>query len=132
MEPTQRPETGNSNRLPLEMKFNRPCIKVRIGQKTCNALIDTGATHSFIADDVAAYCRTMGLPKVQPTLSSVKLASQKIVHLVEAYQVRMTIGSTTFTKVMPHLPQLVTDVVIGMDLLLQFQAQIDLATNQLT
>lgn len=132
MEPTQRPETGNSNRLPLEMKFNRPCIKVRIGQKTCNALIDTGATHSFIADDVAAYCRTMGLPKVQPTLSSVKLASQKIVHLVEAYQVRMTIGSTTFTKVIPHLPQLVTDVVIGMDLLLQFQAQIDLATNQLT
>ena len=81
---------------------------------------------------MAEYCKTLNLPIIPPPIRHVRLANQEVVQAEEGFTVELRIMNQTINGTLTRLPGLVTDMVIGVDLMKKYKMRIDLATNKMT
>ncbi|KAJ8910348.1 hypothetical protein NQ315_004547 [Exocentrus adspersus] len=107
---------------------NRPHVPVRIYDQTFLALIDTGAARSYIGNRVHQHCDQQKVPNKTATARIIQLANGDVTTVDRAYQLEFSVGNTRFKEWLDYLPDLLGDVVFGMDLLSQHDFTISPAT----
>ncbi|XP_018578275.1 uncharacterized protein LOC108916491 [Anoplophora glabripennis] len=107
-----RPSLG-SQTISAHHPDNRPHVPIRIQGKTFLALIDTGAARSYVGDRI----RQLGLHYETATAPAVQLANGNLVTVTEVYQIQFRIRNKEFDERLWYLPNLSSDVVLGMDIL---------------
>jgi Retroviral aspartyl protease. len=108
---------------------NRPHIQVKIKNKYFSALVDTGALLSYISNKVADYCKDLNMPFQEVETPTTVLANGQPVTVRGGYHLEFLINKTKFSQLIHHLPDLTSDMVIGMDILSRNNFRMDLLSN---
>ena len=116
---TQQQPENPIETAPTNPRENRPHISVEVGGRAYVALIDTGAAISFIGDRLLQEGGNKLAP-VPPPIHTVRLADNSVVTVLSSlssFRVPMKIGDTVLRENLTYLPNLSTEVVLGMDIL---------------
>jgi hypothetical protein len=124
-EPVQSPPIPSNYRPLPEESDHRPHVTVQIRGESYTALVDTGATVSFIGDYLRDKCYRHLRP-VTPNIQSARMANGQVEAITEAYWISPTIGTTAIQGKFHHLPHLSSDIVLGIDILWRYPFTIDL------
>jgi hypothetical protein len=124
-EPVQPPPIPPNYRQLPEESDHRPHVTVQIRGESYTALVDTGATVSFIGDYLRDKCYRHLRP-VTPTVQSARMANGQVEAITEAYWISLTMGTTAIQGKFHHLPHLSSDIVLGIDILRRYPFTIDL------
>jgi hypothetical protein len=124
-EPVQPPPIPPNYRQLPEESDHRPHVTVQIRGESYTALVDTGATVSFIGDYLRDKCYRHLRP-VTPTVQSARMANGQVEAITEAYWISPTMGTTAIQGKFHHLPHLSSDIVLGIDILRRYPFTIDL------
>ncbi|KAJ8910921.1 hypothetical protein NQ315_014255 [Exocentrus adspersus] len=127
-----RPDKA-SEAITAPLHDNRPHAPVRIYDQTFLALIDTGAARSYIGNRVHQHCDQQGVPNKTATARIIQLANGEVITVDRAYLLEFDVGNTRFQEWLgwgnwDYLPDLLGDVVFGMDILSQHDFAISPAT----
>jgi hypothetical protein len=117
-EPVQPPPIPPNYRQLPEESDHRPHVTVQIRGESYTALVDTGATVSFIGDYLRDKCYRHLRP-VTPTVQSARMANGQVEAITEAYWISPTMGTTAIQGKF-HLPHLSSDIVLGIDILRRY------------
>lgn len=109
---------------------NRPHVTITINCRKYQALVDTGSAKSYISEKVIHENRLT--PNSQTSNTRARLANGTEVTISNNYTVRCKIQNFTDTVTLLHLTSLTSDIVIGMDLLNKWNANINVQTKKVT
>ncbi|VDP92820.1 unnamed protein product [Echinostoma caproni] len=96
-----------------------PLLTVTIGGKNAKALVDTGAACSFIVPEL----RHSGIVKAKEM--RLKAVNGTPLHVYGVYEMSLTVGSARITHPVVVSPEILYDLILGMDFLRAFQCSID-------
>lgn len=105
-------------------------MNIKLGKYVFQALIDTGAVRSYIGDNVIHKCRNM-LRKIRHTPQKARLANNHIVQISGEYEGQCEVQQLVLSGIFLHLPALSSDIIIGMDLLREWNISINIQTGQI-
>ena len=108
----------------------RPIINVFVGDKEFPALLDTGATRSFISSEVAAYCRVVGIQPDYVRDVTTTVANGSSIPIKEIYTAPVRIMSEIMEAKLLLVSDLPINVVLGMDILRTHNFSINLQTAE--
>ncbi|XP_044762512.1 uncharacterized protein LOC123319517 [Coccinella septempunctata] len=157
-EPSEKPKVAQSSAIPQRQdepkKSNRPSTEPqcwrcggkghlraqctskpllfcsRCGDKEFPALLDTGATRSFISSEVAAYCRVVGIQPDYVRDVTTTVANGSSIPIKEIYTAPVRIGSEIMEAKLLLVSDLPINVVLGMDILRTHNFSINLQTAE--
>ncbi|XP_030751011.1 uncharacterized protein LOC115878604 [Sitophilus oryzae] len=109
----------------------RPVVKIRYRNTDYLALLDTGAAHSYIGKKLTEQCQTSKAIPVKPTVKGARLANGATESISTAFRMKIQVGEQSLNEVFHSLKDLVSDMIIGMDILGKHDFQIDLRTRQI-
>lgn len=109
----------------------RPVVKIRYRNTDYLALLDTGAAHSYIGKKLTEQCQSSKAVPVKPTVRGARLANGATESISTAFRMKIQIGDQSLNEVFHSLEELVSDMIIGMDILAKHDFQIDLRTRQI-
>jgi hypothetical protein len=121
----QSPPIPPNDRPLSEESDHRPHVTVQIRGESYTALVDTGATVSFIEDYLRDKCY-QHLRTATPTIQSARMANGQVEAITEAYWISPKIGTTAIQGKFHHLPHLSSDIVLGIDVLRRYPFTINL------
>ncbi|KAJ8967492.1 hypothetical protein NQ314_002807 [Rhamnusium bicolor] len=104
---------------------NRPHVKVQIFGRTFSALVDTGAVLSYLGDRIKEVCDQLHIAADDVTVPAAQLADGRLATITRAYRIDFLIGDDSFSECLLHLRNLSSDLVLGMDILSQYNFQIN-------
>ena len=108
----------------------RGCLKVAIGDKTVPSLVDTGASISAIKKSFLDKLVGLTNPVYMPCSVSVFLADGSCTVSSECVTVSFVIGSTTFRQNFKILEQLSRPIILGVDFLQTYEANISFSDTK--
>lgn len=117
---------------PKVKQDNRPFTLVTIYGKKYRTLIDSGSMLSYVNEEVAREWRLKGARPKTPRASHTQVADGNTVSLSAEFHVRCQFGGKWNQADFLCLPTLTTPVLLGMDVLRKWRAQLDGATGQIT
>ncbi|XP_044757783.1 uncharacterized protein LOC123315941 [Coccinella septempunctata] len=157
-EPSEKPKVAQSSVIPQRQdepkKSNRPSTEPqcwrcggkghlraqctskpllfcsRCGDKEFPALLDTGATRSFISSEVAAYCRVVGIQPDYVRDVTTTVANGSSIPIKEIYTAPVRIMSEIMEAKLLLVSDLPINVVLGMDILRTHNFSINLQTAE--
>jgi predicted aspartyl protease/transposase InsO family protein len=95
------------------------------------ALIDSGASHTVISDEVADLTTSLGLTKFDRRSAKLQLANGQTVDVLGVLFVVMTVGSVTWSGPVYVVKDLPYPVIIGINTLKDLKARIDFSVGTL-
>lgn len=124
--PTQVPDTPASSCC---LTDPRPYVKVRIHGREFEALIDTGAVKSYLGDNIARYCEQLGIEPEKAPVGLARLADGRFSETPTAYRIKLRMLGTDITELIYHLPNLSSELILGMDILRGNNVKLELGSN---
>lgn len=109
---------------------NRLWVTVRILGKEMQALIDTGASTSFVSSEVANYYRQREKCSTSKVRTNIRLADGSIVKSNQGIHMPMTINNQEHKLKFLVMSRTCHSIILGMDALSIFKAQIDIAAKK--
>lgn len=116
----------------IDILDDRPHIMVYVKGQPYSTLIDTGAVSSYIGDQLAEQCRRLGFYQLVMNPKTVGLVNGESVEIHEAFSLKLIVGNVTFSEILYNLPNLSSNLVLGVDILRHRKFNINLAENKLT
>ena len=111
---------------------NRIWKKVQICQQKVHALIDTGATTSFMSDKLYAHLEREGVPSPVPTRTQVRMANGSTIQPIGVVTVPIQIEGSWCRASFTIVPSSIHEVIIGMDVMREMEAEINTASGMVT
>lgn len=96
-----------------------------------SALLDTGAARSYCGNRLAKTCQTAGIPAVPYPNCIARTANGTTVRIPAFYQLELQINGRIFSELLAYLPNLSSDLVLGMDFMRKRGVKVDLKTNEI-
>lgn len=110
----------------------RPYVQVWIQDRPFLALIDSGASRSFIGQEVVSLCTKLKLKPLQnirPSPPSAVMADGTVVPVPSAYKFNFNVETHLMEAVFLFLPALTVDIILGVDVLATYGFSIDHTSN---
>lgn len=106
-------------------------VELQVCNRVFNALVDTGATRSYVGPHLAAFLEAEGYSISRDNRTAVQLADGTARNTDGQVTFPASIGTRVMVGPWEYLPSLSTEAIIGLDLLVKFQFQINLANGTL-
>ena len=106
--------------------MNRLHMHLTLNGKSFDALVDTGASMSFVGESVVKFCNEMHIAPDRSTSTTITLGNGSQVEAVERYDLTFESGKEKLQSRFTYLPHLPFNVVVGMDILQSLDFHFDL------
>lgn len=109
---------------PLSAIESRLFLEVEIRSRVFQALVDTGATRSYVGPQLVAFLSEEGYQASTENLTAVQLADGTLVSTEGRFTFPARIGTLVIVSSWEYLPTLSTGAIVGLDLLKKLQCTI--------
>lgn len=134
---TREPNTSYPNQhYPIATQMtnnttdNRPTLQLTIENRKFEALIDTGSVRSYIGDAVCTLCEINNIKQISCT-RKIKLADCSEIEINKEFEINYTAAQKRWTDNFLYMPNLTSDIILGMDILIKRKFILDLGKQEI-
>lgn len=97
---------------------------VYVKEEPFGALIDTGSVNSYIGDNIVNRCKEWNLQPGRGAVDHARLANGQLTDVSVVYKLSLKLGGMGSSATFGYLPILASEMVVGMDILMQRKCQL--------
>lgn len=125
--PVDENQINEEMKIDTIKKYSRWLITVNILGVKVNALCDSGASHTFMGENLYRQLKHQNHSIYRIPMERVQIANKEIVYVDKVMSVPMQIGMKGTLYPVRYLPNLSNDLIIGLDILKSMEIMIDTA-----